>query len=1076
MRHISPRFSLSASALAASMLVIACGGGGANPPSNAIPGSNGFAVDDYLEKASVVCDSNNNGVADAGEQVIRTGEGKDNAGFFQFDKVCSANLVVTGGTNLDTGLPFTGKLIAPVGSTMVTPLTTLMAYGMTQAQVNTALGLPLDTELTKVDPARKVGGVLQNADLFRKTLAIQQLIQKTAETLANVAGAGASGVLPTIYSEVAASVAESLRANLALVSGGVMNEAAVAALVQAATARVQTTGALSTEIKAGASAVNAGSLAQVVAGAITKQANAILQATDAASITAITQTVQGDASIAAFALQNKTALAAPPSTNAAALAALATTLTQQVPGGITPPPPPPPVAGTLIVSFDEATLPNLGAFGDAAPSVATPPAGGGTGAALKLSRSGSQVFGGTFFDVATAIPFAANRKTVTARVYSTRANALIFLKVEGPAQAGATQVSATTGAANTWQTLTWVLNGVDPAISYKTVVFSADTDVANVGAQTYWIDDVALADAPVSTSCSTAAQQCLSFSESTLGVREFGGLVAAAVADDPVAGASNKVLKLSKGPVSEAFAGAVVYTMKNGAAETVDEVGLNTSKIVTVRSYSGAPVGTKITLKLENGNEPAQNIAAETVTTKQNEWETLTFNFDNLTTGVFSSSVRYNTVVLFPAFVIGQADKVLTLNTDFFFDELKYAVAISAPPPPPPPPPPAPGCTAPTCVDFSGAGIGFGPFENGGGGTVEIAAGPIDANNKAVKFVKKPGDGDYFGTTITGLGVSPVLTASAKTITMRVYSPNAGTNFLLKLEGGTGGPATTEKDAVTTVAGAWETLSFDMPDVGTYSTIVVFPNGRSTVGADKTMYIDDLKFPATSGGSGGGGGTGGGTSFVGGIFSSDYTGSLADDTAKSEVGGSVGFFYDERLLPNSVFNEGGVSGNAQNPGGVPNFFFGLGKVASPQFTDAFFGGFVQAPGNTVADASGFAKIKLKFWGDAETWEKQNFTPMPDVILQGPANAACTNPSGRPEIQKTVAGQKIGAGSEYTIAKTEFTLVASCGGLYTIDSVWANVGVVAVRLSGTSIQYVNSVASSPVSFPTFINVGPISFTN
>ena len=102
-----------------------------------------------------------------------------------------------------------------------------------------------------------------------------------------------------------------------------------------------------------------------------------------------------------------------------------------------------------------------------------------------------------------------------------------------------------------------------------------------------------------------------------------------------------------------------------------------------------------------------------------------------------------------------------------------------------------------------------------------------------MKFVKKPGDGEYFGTVITGLGGSVVLTPDAKTVTMRVWSPAAGTNFLLKFEGGSGGPASTEKDAVTTTAGQWETLSFVMPDAGTYSTVVIFPNGRSQVAADK---------------------------------------------------------------------------------------------------------------------------------------------------------------------------------------------------------------------------------------------------
>jgi hypothetical protein len=262
-----------------------------------------------------------------------------------------------------------------------------------------------------------------------------------------------------------------------------------------------------------------------------------------------------------------------------------------------------------------------------------------------------------------------------------------------------------------------------------------------------------------------------------------------------------------------------------------------------------------------------------------------------------------------------------------------------------------------------------------------------------------------------------------------------------------------------------------MPDAGTYSTIVVFPNGRSKVSADKTMYIDDLKFPAVAGGGGSGS-----TSFVGGVFSSDYTGSIASNTARSELGGTVGFFYDQRLITNSQYTEGNVVGSVQDPGGIRNFFFGIGKKASPQITDGFFGGFVNAPGNTLADASGFSKIRLRFWGDAETWEKTNFTPEPDVIVQGPANSACSNGSGRPEMQKTVNGLKIGAASEYTIAKSEFTLTESCGGLYTADAIWSNVGSVVVRLTGNSIQYVNPDAGATPAYPTFLNIGPISFIN
>ena len=190
----------------------------------------------------------------------------------------------------------------------------------------------------------------------------------------------------------------------------------------------------------------------------------------------------------------------------------------------------------------------------------------------------------------------------------------------------------------------------------------------------------------------------------------------------------------------------------------------------------------------------------------------------------------------------------------------------------------------------------------------------------------------------------------------------------------------------------------------------------------------------------------------------------------------MGFFLDPRLFAAKIFEDGSVCGSACNPGGVYNFYYGIGKPATPVLTDAYFGGFVNAPGNASADATAFSKVVLKFWGDAESWEKANFTAQVDVLLQGPTNAACTNSSGRPELTKTVTAQKIGAGSLYTILKTDFTLTANCGGAYTVNSVWAAIGAVVVRLQNTNLQYVNLTPSTPPSYPTFINIGPITFTN
>ena len=731
----------------------------------------------------------------------------------------------------------------------------------------------------------------------------------------------------------------------------------------------------------------------------------------------------------------------------------------------------------LPVNFDSATVDYgfIGFGGAEASSLAADPANAANSAAKVVRAAGAETYAGTTITAAAGlgftpkIPFNANDTRMSVRVWSPDAGIPVRLKVEDHADGNkSVETETTTTTANAWQTLTFNFatqaTGTAPlnlAFNYDkaTIFFDFGRAKASAVQKTYYFDDVTFVPGTGgggggagsgSTGTCTAAT-CITFSGSAITFSPFenqgGGTVE--LANDPN-DAGNRVAKFVKKAGDSDYFGTVV----NGVGTVV--LAPN-AKTVTMRVLSPA-AGKNILLKFEGGAAGAAPTELDVVTTKANQWETLTF--------VMPGTGSFSTVVIFP-----NGRSQVTADTTIYIDELNFPAAAGG----------GGGgggaaCTAPNCVDFSAAGIVFAPFENPAGGTVAIDNDPTNAANKVVKFVKKAGDADYFGTTIGGLGVSVVLTGASKTVTMRVYSPAVGTNFLLKFEGGTGGPAVTEKDAVTTTANAWETLSFVMPDAGTYSTIVVFPHGRSGVSADTTMYIDDLTFPATVATGGGGGGGGGGV-FAGGIFSSDYTGSLADGSAKSTLGGSVGFFYDLRLFATKVFSDGAVTGSAADPNGVHNFWYGFGKAPTPIYTDAYFGGFVNAPSNATADASAFAKIKLKFWGDAETWEKTNFTPQVEVVLQGPTNAACTNGSGRPELTRTVAGQKNGAGAEYIILKTEFTLKANCGGTYTVNSVWAAVGAVVVQLNGTNLQYINPVVSGTgTAYPTFINIGPIAFVN
>ena len=334
---------------------------------------------------------------------------------------------------------------------------------------------------------------------------------------------------------------------------------------------------------------------------------------------------------------------------------------------------------TALISWDEAEgsspVSGIGAYGDAAPSVEAAPSGG-TGNALKITRTGAMNFGGTYFTVTPALPFTSTNKSISARVYATRAGAVINLKVEVPGGTSV-EVPATVTAANTWQTLTWNFSAVNTANSYSVIAISPDTDVAIGGAQTYWIDDLNVVETSgggggggASGSTGTCTAPCIDFASAGVGYEGFEGLVSAAQAADPV-DAANKVAKLVKGPAGQPWAGATIYTAAGD--KSVTPFDFATSKVVTLRVYAPA-AGMKMTLKVENAADGAVNMLKTVATTKANEWETLTFDFAAPTQGAFDGSKTYNKVSLFPVFdPTDPSPAAPASDTTFYFDELKYS-------------------------------------------------------------------------------------------------------------------------------------------------------------------------------------------------------------------------------------------------------------------------------------------------------------------------------------------------------------------------------------------------------------------
>jgi len=147
----------------------------------------------------------------------------------------------------------------------------------------------------------------------------------------------------------------------------------------------------------------------------------------------------------------------------------------------------------------------------------------------------------------------------------------------------------------------------------------------------------------------------------------------------------------------------------------------------------------------------------------------------------------------------------------------------------------------------------------GGAEAASVVADPAGGANQVAKVIKSGTAELWAGVTVSTLpnnSIAPIpFSATAKTITVRVWSPTAGVPIRLKVEDAADGSKSCETEATTTVAGAWETLTFDFanPAAGTpalnlattYNRMSVFPNFGKTgaqIGGPSTYYFDDFTF------------------------------------------------------------------------------------------------------------------------------------------------------------------------------------------------------------------------------------------
>jgi hypothetical protein len=304
---------------------------------------------------------------------------------------------------------------------------------------------------------------------------------------------------------------------------------------------------------------------------------------------------------------------------------------------------------------------------------------------------------------------------------------------------------------------------------------------------------------------------------------------------------TNTVAMVVKSAAAQSWAGTTVST---GPDQSVGRIPFTaTATRMSVRVYSLKP-NIPVRLKVEDAADPTRSVETEVQTTEAiNTWQTLTFDFAKQVPGTaaLDPAYTYNKVSIFFDFGTSGPDGG---DGTYYFDDVTFVGEGE-------PSGNTGTCSAP-CIDFASASVQYTPFE----GLVSAAQAddPVDATNKVAKFVKGPAGQPWAGATIYTVAADQSVPAfdlsTNKVVTLRVFAPAAGQTIRLKLEDASNGAIVLEKDATTTKANQWETLSFDFaaPDSGTYdpantyNRVSVFPMFLTLPTDAVEYYFDELKY------------------------------------------------------------------------------------------------------------------------------------------------------------------------------------------------------------------------------------------
>ena len=268
----------------------------------------------------------------------------------------------------------------------------------------------------------------------------------------------------------------------------------------------------------------------------------------------------------------------------------------------------------------------------------------------------------------------------------------------------------------------------------------------------------------------------INLQSSTLNYASFIGNFdggALTVASNPAVGGINtstKVLKMVKNG-GQPWGGSTMALS--------GPIDFSAGKIFRMKVWSPR-VGATVLLKVEGGGLNYEKTVATTVA---NEWEDLVFDYTNIPAG------NYTTLVfIFDNGTMGDGSS----NFTFYMDDIRLQSQI--------------GQTLP--INFQSTITNY-FLDSFGGAAATVENNPdasgINTSTKVGKAIK--GNECWSGTSLPL--EYPIFNFTQKVVKMKVWSPAVGKTVKFKFDYGLGDGTGIEVDAVTTVANAWEELTFD---------------------------------------------------------------------------------------------------------------------------------------------------------------------------------------------------------------------------------------------------------------------------